>query len=294
MKDFFFSGCQNAQIHCLEFEPKTKKIKGVVVVVHGMQEHVYRYEHFASFLAENGYIVYVPELRGHGKNIEQNIPGFCQDDLFLTALEDCKILTKSIKTAVPDLPIFVLGHSFGSFIAQRWILENENVDKFILSGSTYTKTLLMAMGGVIANLACFFKGEESEAKLVEAMSIRGYGKKFKNKNWLSRDENVWEKYQKDALCGLVFPNGFYRSMFRNVRKNYKGLSRVRKVPLLLIGGTEDPVSGFSKGLKRLFEEYEKCGFNVKLKLYPQSRHEVLNEVDKEVVYSDVLMFLKEV
>ena len=136
-------------------------------------------------------------------------------------------------------------------------------------------------------------GTKKEAKLIENMSLKNYGKTFEDGNWLTRDSKVWEEYKADKFCGKPFPVSFYKSMFSNITKNYKGLKNVNKnLPILLIGGSKDPVSNFGKGLQSLFEKYKKAGLNVTLKMYEDARHEVLNETNKQEVYTELLNFFK--
>ena len=193
-----------------------------------------------------------------------------------------------------NVPVRVLGHSFGSFITQRLIRDRVKVDRFILSGSSYMKGLIVSAGKFVAVLSRIFKGRECDAKLIESMSIRGYGKKFEGGNWLTRDESVWQSYCDDPMCGQVFPVAFYLSMFTELPKNYTKLKNsVGYCPsILLIAGDHDPVGNFGKGVIKLNSVYKKAGFDVRLKLYKDARHEVLNEINRAEVFDDIIKFLK--
>ena len=210
---------------------------------------------------------------------------------FMEIVKDQIILTDYLKNKF-NLPITVFGHSFGSFITQRYIIENGfKIKNAILSGSTYTNNAAFKMGYPLANMLKFLGQKKKPAHLIEKMSIKGYGKNFPNGNWLSRDEKNWNKYSQDELCGQVFPNNFYWSMFRSARHNYKNMKNIPfYLPILLVSGTNDPVSG-KDGVFKLFLEYGKANKRVFLKTYLNARHEILNETNKDEVYNDLTQFI---
>lgn len=272
---------------------KVEEPKGVVQIIHGMQEHAKRYDNFAKFLNTQGLIVFASDLRGHGQTaILNNLPfGYSDGDIYMEIVNDQIIITDFLKEKY-NLPITIFGHSFGSFIAQRYMVENGfKIKNIVICGSTYTNSMIYKLGYNVAKICKFFGGKKRKAKLIEKLSIKGYGKKFKNRNWLSRDEENWTKYLSDELCGKTFPNNFYYSFFKNARKNYKNLKNIPYyLPILLIGGTNDPVSG-KNGLIKLFFTYGKAMKKVYLKSYLDARHELLNEINKDEVYEDVAGFI---
>lgn len=291
MKKVIWKGFNDKSINCYIFD-EVAKPKAVVVIVHGMQEHALRYKTFAKKLNEEGFLVFASDLRGHGKNVMDNNWGYDDNDIFLNIVEDQKIFINNLKKMY-KLPVYVLGHSYGSFVTQRLILECQNVDKFVLSGSAYTNTMLFKSAKIIAKISSLIKGKKAEAKLIEKMSIKGYGKNFEDGNWLSRDKKVWAAYQKDEMCGNPFPNWFYVSMFTNLPKNYKKLKKANKnVKLFLIAGDNDPVGANGESVKKLCDVYIKNGFDATLKLYKGARHEVLNETNKQEVVEDLIKFFK--
>ena len=293
MKEELWKGFEERELACYLYD-EVKKPKGVVVVIHGMQEYARRYKGFAEFLNSNGYIVFTTDLRGHGRNMIDEKPGYEHGDIYANIVEDYKIFIARLKGKHKNLPIIVFGHSFGSFICQRLLTECDNlVDKFIMCGSAYTNSLAFKMGKVLASITQFFKGPKGSAKLVEACSIKGYGKKFKDGNWLTRDESVWEEYKQDPFCGRAFPIGFYTSFFSNAVKNYKQLALVdESTPILLICGENDPVGSNVKSVIRLYNMYKKHWLNVDIKAYKGARHELLNETNKKAVMEDILAFIE--
>ena len=272
---------------------KVENPKGVVQIIHGMQEHAKRYDNFAKYLNEQGLIVFASDLRGHGQTaIINNLPlGYSDGDIFWEIVQDQIIITDYLKQKF-NLPISIFGHSFGSMIAQRYMVENGfKIKNIVICGSTYTNSMQFKMGYQVAKICRVFKGKKAEAKLIEKMSLKEYGKTFKNGNWLSRDEKNWEKYNADELCGKPFPNNFYWSFFKNARNNYKNLNNIPYyLPILLIAGTDDPVSG-KNGMVKLFFTYGKAKKRVYLKTYLDARHEILNEINKDEVYKDISHFI---
>lgn len=266
---------------------------GVVQIIHGMQEHAKRYDSFAMYLNTLGLIVFASDLRGHGQTaLQNNLPlGYSDGDIFMEIVQDQIIITNFLIEKF-KLPVSILGHSFGSFITQRYLIENGfKIKNVILCGSTYTNSFSFKAGYIVSCLSKFFKGKKKEAKLIEKMSIKSYGKDFENGNWLSRDTNVWKEYNNDELCGKPFPNNFYWSFFKNARKNYKDLKNIPYyLPILIISGTNDPVGG-KTGIVKLFFSYGKAKKKVYFKTYLNARHELLNELNKEEVYKDVSNFL---
>lgn len=292
MKNLKIKGYNNFELACYLWDD-VKNPKGVVQIIHGMQEHAKRYNDFAEYLNTQGLIVFASDLRGHGQTaIMNNLPfGYSDGDIFMEIVQDQIILTDYLKSKF-GIPISIFGHSFGSMIAQKYMIENGfKIKNIIICGSTYTNSLSFKAGYQMAKICKFFKGKKKDAKLLEKMSIKGYGKKFKNGNWLSRDEKNWDNYNADELCGKVFPNNFYWSFFKNARNNYKNLKNIPYyLPILLISGTEDPVSGRS-GIIKLFFTYGKAQKKVYLKTYSGARHELLNETNKDEVFKDVSNFV---
>ena len=184
MKEVKIKGFQDYELTARLFEVKNPK--GIIQILHGMQEYSKRYENFAKFLNEKGFIVFVSDLRGHGKSAEDpNLLGFSSGDISKENVQDQIIISNYLKKKYKNIPLIVLGHSYGSFLTQRYITECNIADKVILSGSAYTNTLLMKFGRIFANLTAFFKGRKAIAKMIESMSLQGYGKGFEDGNWLS-------------------------------------------------------------------------------------------------------------
>ena len=267
---------------------------GVVQIIHGMQEHALRYNHFARFLNSQGFIVFASDLRGHGQTaIINKLPyGYSDGDIFMEIVQDQIIITEYLSKKY-KLPISIFSHSFGSFVAQRYLIENAfKIRNIIFCGSTHTKSFKFKIGKMIAKIGMIFKGKKAPAKFIEKKTIKGYSKNFEVGNWISRDDKVWADYLSDEMCGKTFPNSFYYSFFKNTINNYKDLKNIPYyLPILLLSGTNDIVSG-SNGLPKLFFEYGKAQKKVSLKTYLGAKHELINELNKEEVFEDIVTFFK--
>lgn len=294
MKTLKLKGYQDYESSCYVWD-KVESPVGIVQIIHGMQEHAKRYNEFAKFLNTKGYIVFASDLRGHGLTtmINNGQFGYSDGDIFMEIVYDQIIFTDYLIKKY-KLPVSIFSHSFGSFITQRYIIENGfKIKNVILCGSTYTNEFQYKAGYFVASMMKAFGKKKKKAKLIENMSFKSYAKKFPNGNWLSRDESNWNNYSNDPMCGMSFPNNFYWSFFKNARHNYKNLKNIPYyLPILVISGTDDPVCG-KKGLFKLFLAYSKAGKKVYLKTYLHARHELLNETNKQEVYNDVYKFIRD-
>ena len=293
MKTEIIEGFENKDLSCYIWDDVVNP-KAVVQIIHGMKEHAKRYEEFAKYLNEKGFIVFASDLRGHGETCgEIKFLGHTNGDIFKETVSDQVVLTEKLIKRY-NLPVYVVGHSYGSFIAQRYAQVCNLSNKIVLCGSAYTKTAEMFFGYVFSLLTALFKGNHAKAKMIEHFSFDGYEKKFEKDNWLTQDEDVFKKYKLDPYCGTMFPVCFYKSFFKNLLKNYKDLNVITpEQKLLIISGEVDPVGKNGKLVKKLFDVYTKNNVKCEMKLYENGRHEILNETFKEDVYNDIIKFFKD-
>ena len=273
------------------------RLKGAVLIVHGMSEHSGRYDHFASFLADKGLSVYAFDLRGHGKTGEAaRAPGiFAESNGWYKVVEDIELWTGHIRSEHPDYPLFLFGHSMGSFLSRSYAsLHGERLAGLVLSGTGGDPGLAATLGLLIARIAVSINGPEAESFLMDQLLFGAYARTVKNRrtrfDWLSRDDKTVDDYMADPLCGRVFTAGFYLDLIRGVRDLHKP-ANVRKTPLTLpiylFSGSRDPVGGFSRGVTQVYKTYRKAGVqNLTLKFYSGARHEMLNETNRDEVYRD--------
>lgn len=299
MKEFKLKSFDATEIACYVWD-EVKNPVAVVQIAHGMGEHCPRYDHFATFLNSNGYIVIADDHRGHGKTCGYDKRGIVDGDSFNDTISDMIKLTEYAKDKY-NLPIILLGHSYGSFLSQGYIQRNaQNIKGVVLSGSAYMDLPLTKMGKIIAAVQTYLFGADKPAKLIGKMSFGAYDKPFKDEKqkfaWLTRDAEVSKKYLADPFCGGRFNMslGFQLSFFKGLGKLYtkEGLNAIPKdFPVMIVSGDKDPVGGNGKFVTMLFEKYTEIGLkNIKFKLYPDARHEILNEINKDEVYADVLGF----
>ncbi len=292
MQKEIIEGFENKDLSCYIWD-EVENPKACVQIIHGMKEHALRYEEFAKWLNKIGYIVFASDLRGHGQTCgDIKFLGHTNGDIFTETVLDQVILTEKLIKKY-NLPVYVIGHSYGSFIAQRYAQVCNLSNKVVLSGSAYTKTAEMFFGYVFSMLTALFKGNHAKAKIIEHFSFDGYEKKFANDNWLTQDEEIFKKYKLDPYCGTMFPVCFYKSFFKNLLKNYKDLKSIKPgKQLLIISGSNDPVGKNGKLVTKLHDVYVKHNVNVEMKLYDNGRHEILNETFKEDVYLDIVKFFE--
>lgn len=287
-----FTSFDGQELVCYLFE--CEKPKKVIQIAHGMQEYSKTYFEFASFLQKNGYTVFLFDQRAHGKTAMKKDLGKVKGDIFEKTVNDHLFATKMLKDKY-NLPIVFIGHSYGSFIGQKYLQVCKDYEKIVLIGSSYMKTLLIRLAKLIAGIQKTFLHIDKPAKLIESLSLKRYPKYFKDASWITSDEEETKKFYSDELNGSVFSIGFYYYMFKNQLKLYnkKSLNMALKTkPILITSGEDDPVGNFGKGTKKLYEVYKKYGFNVSLKMYENLRHGILQEKNKEKVYEDILNFIE--
>ena len=303
MEEFNMISFDGADIHCYTWD-QVENPKAVVQIAHGMGEHCGRYDDFASFLNKNGYIVIAEDHRGHGKTCGYDNRGIVEGDSYNDTISDMIALT-SMAVKKYKLPVVLVGHSYGSFLSQGYIERNgDALAGVILSGSAFMDTLQVAFGRVVASIQNFFCGGEKPANLIAKLSFGAYDKQFKSEKqqfaWLTRDKEVVKKYIADEYCGAAFTMsiGFQKSFFYGMKTVYKpaSLGAIPKdLPVLIASGDKDPVGENGKLVKRLYELYKSLGLtDLTVNLYPEARHEILNELNKDEVYADFLAFIDRV
>lgn len=271
--------------------------KGIVQIIHGMGEHSGRYKEFVKFLNENNYIVFISDHRAHGKTAE-NIKaiGKYDGDIFYDTVRD-QIYFSELLIDKYNLPLFVIGHSFGSFIAQRYAQLYNKHSALILSGSSYLKNDIGIWAGkLIAKIGCKIKGPDAPANLITNLSFKQYNNKFEDKNWLTSDPTEQEKTKVDRFLNRIFSLNFYKSFFSGIKDIYK-VKNIKQlelqIPILLFSGKNDVFSKNGALVRKLKQYYIDQGVNqVSMKLFEKGRHEMLNEVNRKQVYKEVLKFIE--
>jgi alpha-beta hydrolase superfamily lysophospholipase len=286
-----------------KWEPEPgKKLAGIVQLVHGSCEHSKRYEDFANFLTDNGYIVYSSDLRGHGLSVKskEDLGYFAEKHGWSTLVEDTYELTRFIKEKHGGLKLIMLGHSMGSFLARHYaMVHGGEIDGLIATGTAHNPKLLLILGRFLAERDIKKNGSKNRSTLLNKLSYDSFSNQFKpirtKQDWLTREAAIVDKYIADELCGYVFTSSAFRDMFEGLLfiTDKNNIDRTPKdLPMLLLSGDRDPVGDNGKMVKKAYKKYKKAGLSkVRIKLYEDMRHEILNEIAKEEVYEDILAWM---
>lgn len=284
------------QLHLITWQPE-KEPKAIVQLVHGMAEHMERYHDFAVYLTQRGYAVIGHDHLGHGQSLTSpdKLGFFAEKDGNKILIQDMFQVTEYAKTLWPGKKLFILGHSMGSFLVRRFLtLHSRDVDAAVIMGTGNQPALASAIGLKIAKRAKKKNGPMSYSKTLNNMALGSNNKPFKPNrtpfDWLSRNEENVDRYMADRLCGFDFTVSAWADFFQVLQElahqeDVDGL--VKSLPLLITSGELDPVGG-EKGCKAVLAKYQKLGMeDVRLKLYPEDRHEILNEIDRDKVFKDL-------
>lgn len=305
--------------------------RGILVIAHGMAEYIDRYEALARFMTGKGIFVYGHSHRGHGQTAGSiDALGDLGENGWIKTREDLRQTVLTAHREYPGLPVFLLGHSMGSFLV-RDLIETLEVTRYhrstrgkrfsgipdeinicgaVLSGTGYPDPWTLRLGKWIASLEMKVRGPLYPSKRLYQMSFGKYNKRIPEPqsffDWLSRDREQVKKYESDPYCGTVHSCRFYRDFAHHLQRilyrDERGRSQhVHQKPgnrqnwlelsLLLVSGEEDPVGKYGEEVRKTWEVYRKRGYETKLKLYPGARHELLNELNRMEVYSDIFLWL---
>lgn len=276
--------------------------KAVVQIAHGIAEYIDRYDEFMAFLAQNGYVAVGNDHLGHGKSITgPGQQGFFAEDLgWMYVVEDMDLLRTQMRREYPDLPYILFGHSMGSFLTRTYIiLHPEKYDAVILSGTGHQGAPLVAAGLAMSQAAVKLYGPHKIGKTLNDICFGTYNKGFDHPrtpfDWLNRDEAEVDKYIADPLCGFVATVSLFRDMMSGIKfiTAQRNIDRMNKeAPVYFMSGDQDPVGENGKGVERAYKAFCAAGLkDVFMRLYPGGRHEMLNELNKQEVFRDVVNWL---
>ena len=291
MEKQYFESFDNKKIPYLFFESKKQKYKNNVVIFHGMTEPVDRYTEFGSFLASNGYNVFVMEIRGHGELKEGEIGDFGKGGM-KSVFKDIDSFFKKVLSKVGATPsnTTIFGHSMGSLIGAEWGIKNK-YKYFILSGFPL-KSQLIAIGGNFATFLekVIFRKVSAFNKISEKWNGNFEPNKTKF-DWLTRDETENKKYEDNEFCGYSVTPKFYSEIFSTIgfiNRNYKKLDKHARI--LAIYGTDDKVIDIPY-ITQIFNILRKKKRRINILENKNGRHESLNETNKYEIYDEILKWL---
>jgi alpha-beta hydrolase superfamily lysophospholipase len=303
--DFTFGAEDGTPIAVYRWLPdEGSPARAVVQIAHGMAEHAARYARFAEVLCAGGFAVYANDHRGHGRTagaIEQ--VGYIADtDGWARVVGDLHRLTGIIREKHAGRPLFLFGHSMGSLLARSYIpLHGSELSGVILSGTPVDPGIMGHVGLAVARLVSFLKGRRTPSPLLNRLSFGKFNRPFKPNrtefDWLSRDAEEVDRYVADPYCGGVFSAGFFMDLLTGIHAlaDPEALRRIpRNLPILLLSGDRDPCGGMGAGVRSVAAEYRGAGIaDLTFKLYPQARHELLNETNREEVFADILSWMNQ-
>ena len=277
--------------------------KAIFQIAHGMAEHIERYDEFCSFLASNGYAVFIHDHAGHGKSApnDDELGFFGEENGWKTLVEDCRSVNQFALNEFPGRPVIFFGHSMGSFIARAYTrLYSANLSGVIYCGTSGANPAAgVAIG--LADAIARSKGSHYRSEFINTLAFGAYNKKIKpartDFDWLTKDKDIVDKYVADPYCGFLFTACGYRDLF-SVLKSVSGKQWYqvipKRLPVFLIAGECDPVGEYGKGVRQVYRDLKKTGHtDVSIKLYAGDRHEILNELDRQTVMEDIVKWADE-
>lgn len=275
------------------------EIRGIVQIVHGKSEHIDRYERFMTALAENGYAAFGHNHIGHKKSSPDSELGFFgYDNGFRHLINDVNVFGDAVSDDFPGKKRYLFGHSMGSFIVRLAVLKSaDKLSGLIICGTGGPQNAARA-GLFMCNLVTLLKGGKHVSPLLDKLVFSKYNDKFEKDNpdnWLTTDRNEVKKFSEDRYSGFSFTAC---GMHDLIKLNYVSNKPIwaqavsKKLPIFLVAGSDDPVGDFGHGVETVYNRLKKAGCNVKMKLYPGARHEILNEFCRDEVTEDILKFIR--
>lgn len=299
-EDFWFDSCGAGKIHGCRWLPEGEP-KAVLQIVHGIAEYIERYDGFAEFLTRRGFLVVAEDHMGHGQSIgSEGVQGYFTGGWF-NAVADSYHLLEMTKAEYPELPYVLFGHSMGSFMARTILCKypDSGIDAAIICGTGWQPAFALPAVIKIVEGECKKVGETNPSQRLQNLVFGGYNKRVEHPrtefDWLTRDAKIVDAYIAHPLCGFTASTGLLRDMMTGILyiEQPKNLAAMRKdLPVFFIAGGDDPVGSYGKGVRKAADAFRKAGMtDVDVHIYPLCRHELLNEINREEIYGDILQWL---
>jgi alpha-beta hydrolase superfamily lysophospholipase len=297
----FYKTCADGhKMPVYQWLPETKPV-AVVHIAHGMAEYGARYERFALALNAAGIAVFANDHRGHGLAVSDTSQlGVAGIDWVNWQLKDLHLLILELKMRFSAIPFFLMGHSMGSFLAQRFVqLHSEDVDGLVLSGTNGAKDPLLPAGIFLSEFLGILRGKAYRSKLINKLTFGKFNEPFKpartHFDWLSRDSAEVDKYVANPYCGFICSVQLLHDLFVSLQITFdaRGIREIRKdLKVYAFAGDKDPVGLQGRGFMKLVENWKSHGIsNFEYKLYPNGRHEMLNEINRDEVTTDCIKWI---
>lgn len=304
-REMSFDSCvSNERIFVRIIEPTDKaNVKGVLQIAHGMAEHSLPYVDFAKYIALKGYAVAINDHLGHGKSVSAGgAYGYFGKGGCHNMEKDMYKLYTIMREDYPIVPYILMGHSMGSFLARSYTEQFGGQ----LRAAIYIGTCgdlnpaVFAAEKLLCKAILKKKGEKGHDPLFAKLSTEKYNKAFMPTrtaiDWISRDTAEVDTCLKDPLCNFDMTVSGYRDILylQSEISSSEWYRKMPNIPILILSGDKDPVGDFGKGVKKVAQRLEKTGHNVRLRLYPDARHAILCEINKNEVYDEIANFLASV
>ena len=284
------------------YTPKNLKPRAIVQLAHGMIDYTGRYVELASFLCEHGYIFAGNHHLGHGKSVScpEDFGFFAERDGYKYVIEDIHLMNQHLRKTHPELPIIMLGHSMGSFIARLYVAEHPGTVSGLIIHGTGGPNPLVGVGKSLAKLIRSFYGSHHRSNLINTMAFGSYNSKYPKEEghnaWLTRDLSKVAGRDTDEFTSFKFTVSGYVDLFTflagcNSKAWFKKYPK--RMPTIIMSGDMDPVGNYGKGPRYVYKQLMINGAdNVTLKTYEGARHELFNETNQEEVFADILAWIE--
>lgn len=300
-KEAYFSSSNGVnKIRTLIWQDDEKTPVGVVQIAHGVAEHIGRYDDFARFLADGGFVVCGNDHLGHGKSIESEADlGYVYEGDHANMVRDMNTLHNIMSKRYHDVPYIMFGHSMGSFLARIYAAAfGERLSGAVFCGTGQLPPAVLALREPAETLMDKFAENSTAPASISNLFGKLTGKMLKGNSeyaWLSRNEQNIADYIADPLCGFPLTSALTKELLILAVKASAPdwASKLPKdLPVLIISGAKDPVGMNGRGVLAVSDALAEAELEPEVILYPADRHEILNEEDKDKVYGDILKFLK--
>lgn len=302
-EEFYFDSRDGEhKIHSIRWVPEHDKPVCVLQIIHGMTEHIDRYDGFAQYIAGKGILVVGDDHLGHGKSVRPGEPYgyFCKEDAATVLVRDEHRLKKMTQEQYQGVPYIILGHSMGSFIARNYLIRyGSGIDGAVIMGTGMQSKIQLAAARALAGIQILFCGPKHVSKLIDKLAFGMFNKRIEApktpSDWLCSNEESVKRYRQDPMCNFTFTaNGFQTLMklIWNLHDVEKLKKMPRQLPVFFVAGEEDPVGDYGRAVKQVYESFLQLGMErVQMKLYPGDRHEILHETDRAEVYADIYRWI---
>lgn len=301
----FLSADGRTQVHAVRWLPEDGGFQAILQITHGMVEYIERYRGFAEFLNEQGFLVVGHDHIGHGESVasQEDWGYFAEPNPSDVLVADMHKLRELTQKEHPGVPYFMLGHSMGSYMLRKYLaFHGEGLTGAIVMGTGCVPDKTTKLGMRVAKMQAKLYGWRHRAKLLQKLSYDKPYKKFDltgsnmSNSWLTKDTEIVKAYYENPKCTFVFTLNAYMGLFEAVLfdNQPENIARVPKeLPVFFVSGADDPVGNLGKGVKQVYDKFQEAGMqDITWKLYENDRHEILNETDRDVVYHDILSWMR--